>query len=118
MPTLQVDCYFDSEGEFQASLATNTSDRLFAAASTLESIRLRYRRRDAKVNDRKLFKLGFDKFLGNELKVNIERVDRAGHDAIIDVRTVFLDSELARLQGSDLPATYEKAVPPAAIFGQ
>jgi hypothetical protein len=116
---LSLRCYTDADDVFQASLDAGTSDTLFGAVgSEPESMRLRYRRRDVVNNDSTLFKLGFDKIQGNSLKITLERVDRAGHDGVIDLATVFFDQGLAALQASDPAAAYAGAVPPAALFTQ
>jgi hypothetical protein len=116
---LEVECYKDSTGEFHASLSKATGDLLFGAKEAKpQSMRLRYRKRDVQSNDKALFKLGFDKFLGNELKITLERVDRAGHDAILDVRTVFYDPALRQVHNSNGTEAYAAAVPPAALFAQ
>jgi hypothetical protein len=116
---LAVHCYVDSDGVFHASLAPDTSTRLFGAITPKpQSMRLRYRRRDVVNNDSTLFSLGFDKVQGNSLKITLERVDRAGHDGIIDLATVFLDAGLRDLQATDPAAAYRSAVPPAALFTQ
>jgi hypothetical protein len=119
-PKLNVRCYTDADDVFQASLDAATSDTLFGAiGSEPESMRLRYRRRDVATNDRTLFKLGFDKVQGNSLKITLERVDRAGHDGVVDLATVFFDQGLKALhEGGDPAAAYAGAVPPAALFTQ
>jgi len=82
----------------------------------LESLRLRYRKRDVFEKDGALFTVGF-KVAGTGAKIQLDRVDRAGADGIVDVATVFVAEPLKALagKGSQAPA-YEKAVPPAALF--
>ena len=121
---LEIDVHFDGDAVFHAALASDTGDKLFKAAKDgsvemLESIRLRYRLRDVKNADKTLFSLGFEKMgAGNKLKIGLERVDRSGSDAIMDVRTVFVHPALKSLHASDPGAAYDSSVPPAALFCQ
>ena len=110
---------------------------LFAANRELESLRLRYRNRDLANRDKDLFTLGF-KIAGTGAKIKLLKVDRAGSDSLIDVRTVFVHPDLlelapaaglAKLRLTDPAAAatraieghlqaYEEAVPAAALFCQ
>ena len=85
----------------------------------LESIRLRYRKRDVFEKDGALFTVGF-KIAGTGAKIKLDRVDRAGADGIVDVATVFVDQPLKTLaaSGGNQSRAYERAVPPAALFCQ
>lgn len=80
----------------------------------LEAFRLRYRKRDHDQTVKGLFKLGF-KLGSTELKIKLDRVEEAGADSIIDLRTVFVRSDLIGRKEND---AYEYSVPPAILFGQ
>ncbi len=94
----------------------------------LESIRLRYRRKDHLRTNSDLFSLGF--FAGgNGLEIKLEKIERAGQDVIVDLATVFFDWTAGvwqlRIPPSDPDAAikakqkwYEEAVPPAPLFCQ
>ena len=80
-----------------------------------QSIKLRYRIADSISSDSTPFKLGF-KIFGNEIGVQLLKVDRAGSEGIVDITTVWLDETL-RSGGS---AAYENqiSVPPVSLFCQ
>jgi len=99
-------------------LSPDFGKNLFNEKRELESIRLRYRRRDVYNRDSKLFTVGF-KVQGTGAKISLERVERAGTDGIFDVATVFLHPSLVKLaKGESQVPAYEQAVPPAALFFQ
>lgn len=99
-------------------LAKDFGKKLFEMESkTLESIRLRYRRKDLSNKDKTQFTLGF-KVLDTGAKIKLERVSRAGTDGIVDVATVFINNTLKGLHNTDPANAYERAVPPAALFCQ
>ena len=57
----------------------------------LQSIRIRYRLRDTHNNDSSLFKLGF-KIAGTGFGFELESVDRAGNEGIVDLAIVWTGS--------------------------
>ena len=59
--------------------------------SALQSIRIRYRLRDTHNNDSSLFKLGF-KIAGTGFGFELESVDRAGNEGIVDLATIWTGS--------------------------
>ncbi len=119
LPRLIVNQKIDKKtGKEFVQLAPDFSKTLFKEKLKLESIRLRYRRRDVSDKDSSLFTIGF-KVQGTGAKIRLEKVQRAGADGIFDVTTVFVNDELKRLHDGQNPAAaYEKAVPPAALFCQ
>lgn len=112
-------------GNYLVQLSSDFGKKLFKKETSkiLESIRLRYRKRDLANRDSTLFGLGFKapiKEIQVGFNIRLERVERAGADCIVDVATVFIEKGLesiASRQASQVPA-YEKAVPPAALFCQ
>lgn len=84
---------------------------------TLESIRLRYRKLDSNNDDKTAFSLGF-KLAGTGFKLNLDKVERAGADGIVDLCTLFIPENLKRLHNSNPAAAYEQAIAPAVLFCQ
>lgn len=96
-------------------LSRRSLGNLFKARPrTLESIRLRFRKRDHEVDETSLFTLGF-KVVGKETSINLSSVEAAGTDAVFDIVTMFIDDKGMRTATS---ADYETAVPPAILFSQ
>lgn len=83
----------------------------------LESIRMRYRKRDHKENVKKLFNLGF-KIGSTKLKIKLDKIEASGADAIVDLVTFFVDEEHRELHDKDPAKAYERAVSPAILFCQ
>lgn len=120
LPELKATVGLDKEKCEQIQLDKEFSLALKPGSTSppiLESIRLRYRKRDVFEKDGNLFTVGF-KVGGTGAKIKLDRVERAGADGIFDVATVFMSEELKRLHESNPAEAYEKAVPPAALFFQ
>lgn len=99
------------------------AEKLMTAPRALESVSLRYRLRDQNRQDEQLFKLGIGALIKrvtgkdvatNDVEITLKKVDEAGSDAMIELATVFFNK---KLQSPDGLANYEKAVPPAVLFG-
>lgn len=81
----------------------------------LEAIRLRYRRADTKDSSRMRFSLGF-KYIAS-LSVQIESIERAGSEGIINVATRWYNKFASHNTGAQ-DVAYEKAVPVVALVHQ
>jgi hypothetical protein len=76
----------------------------------LEVIRLRYRLSDRWDEGDTLFKLGFSRMLGLELKV--DRFRDAGHEGVIDLAAWFANEKL----NTNAKEGYERSIPPVALL--
>ena len=120
LPDLKVKIGVDKETKAEQIQLHKEFGRGFQGSPhVLESIRLRYRKRDVFEKDGNLFTVGF-KVSGTGAKIKLDRVERAGADGIVDVATVFVDPPLKVLaaSGGNQSQAYERAVPPAALFCQ
>jgi hypothetical protein len=100
-------------------LASDVPEKMFekvtaSASASLESIRLRYRKKDFVDDGKSLFKLGMT-IAGSGAAIELRSVDEAGSDAIIDLATVWFHADLISATGD---VAYERAVPAAILFAQ
>ena len=79
----------------------------------LNVIRMRFRIQDTKSKDSTLFKLGA-KLLGNGANIKVSKIEEAGSEGIIDLRTEWYGSSLPN--NSD--ENYKTGVPAVALFCQ
>jgi hypothetical protein len=79
----------------------------------LNVIRMRFRIQDTKSKDSTLFKLGA-KLLGNGANIKVSKIEEAGSEGIIDLRTEWYGSSSPNNSGEN----YKTGVPAVALFCQ
>lgn len=119
----------DADRPHRRVIALNgrASSNILDAPRQLESLRLRFRKGDHVNKSREFFSLGFS-VAGTGLSVKLATIDKAGHEGIVDLVTLFFSQSnqdrgefVLKLPPDDPIAKaeqYDTAVPAAPLFCQ